>query len=98
MKEVVISNGRELFRRFVLSASSANASASAAHAAHDAAATPAPFFHTLLLDGYVHRNLVLEVTENACLVRHFILKTIVLPRQARDKHRGNSKKGHDFCR
>ena len=91
MKEVVISNGRELFRRFVLSASSANASTSAAHAAH-AAATPAPFFHTLLLDGYVHRNLVLEVTENACLVRHFILKTIVLPRQARDKHRGNSKK------
>jgi hypothetical protein len=97
LKEVVISNGRELFRRFVLSPSSANATASAAHVTH-AAATPAPFFHTLLLDGYVHRNLVLEVTESACLVRHFILKTIVLPRQARDKHRGNSKKGHDFCR
>jgi hypothetical protein len=28
--------------------------------------------------------------ENAYLLRHFMLKTIILPRQARDKHRENS--------
>jgi hypothetical protein len=27
------------------------------------------------------------------LLRHFILKMIILPRRARDKHKGNSQKG-----
>ena len=48
LTEVVISNGRELFRRFLLNSTVA-----------------VPFQHTLLLDGYVHRNLVLEVTDAA---------------------------------
>ena len=36
-------------------------------------------------------------TKNACLLRHFILKLINLPRQARDKHRGTHKRDAFFA-
>ena len=39
-----------------------------------------------ILEAALHRQ------ENAYLLRHFILKTTILPRQARDKHRESSEK------
>ena len=50
LTEVKISNGRELFQRYVLNSTAAADGSSAA------------FDRTLLLDGFVHRNLVLEAT------------------------------------
>jgi hypothetical protein len=50
LAEIKISNGRELYRRFVLNISQSE---------------ERPFMRTLLLDGFVHRNLVLEVTDAA---------------------------------
>ena len=49
-------------------------------------------------EDYFVPNWSVSGARNAYLLRHFILKMISLPRQARDKHRENSRKRCDFRR
>ena len=71
LASVVITNGRELFRRFLLPNNTRE------------------FNRTLLLDGFVHRNLVLEVFDTA--------GNTVLANAARGWKAGSLNGGIEFC-